>query len=56
MCGYTVEQMSMNIYDENESEMNDEGLNWEDVLELRWGEITYLSININQYNVEEIKE
>ena len=56
MGGYTVEQMSMNIYDENESEMNDEGLNWEDVLELRWGEITYLSININQYNVEEIKE
>ena len=41
MGGYTVEKMSMNIYD---------------VLELRWGEITYLSININQYNVEEIKE
>ena len=52
MSSYTVRQMSMSVYDENHSEMNDEGVNWEDVLELGWGEVIYLCSYISEYKIE----
>lgn len=52
MSSYTVRQMSMSVYDENHSEMNDEGVNWEDVLELGWGEVIDLCSYISEYKIE----
>lgn len=52
---YGVQQMTMDVYDDKETMMNDEGLNWEDVLDLRWGEIIYLSVDVDEYEVEEEK-
>ena len=45
--------MTMSVYDGGGGMENEEGLNWEDVLELSWGEITYLSITVKEYEVEE---
>lgn len=53
MSTYSVEQMTMSVYDGGGGMENEEGLNWEDVLELSWGEITYLSITVKEYEVEE---
>ena len=52
MSSYTVRQMSMSVYDENHSEMNDEGVNWEDVLELGWVEVIDLCSYISEYKIE----
>lgn len=54
MSSYTVRQMSMSVYDENHSETNDEGVNWEDVLELGWGEIVELCAYASEYRIEDL--
>lgn len=54
MSTYTVDQMTMSIYDERESMMNDEGLNWEDVLTLSWGKIICMASDVMEYEIEEI--
>ena len=51
---YSVDQMTMSIYDECESMVNDEGLAWEDVLTLSWGEIIRMAVDVMDYEIEEI--
>lgn len=51
---YTVEQMNMCVFDENDSMTDDEGLSWEEIFNFTWGKITDLCVEVTECEIEEV--